>query len=137
MDEVGKMEVGKTTHAVGRTRRETGVALAADLLVALDLSALRSATDFMTRTGEAWGVGVITWMCRRRTHVVLVGKHLERGLNDTTTQTEDEVEGRLLLDVCGGQRVGPASQHISVFASTTPSPPLAFPRRCRHTGGGL
>jgi hypothetical protein len=33
------------------------------------------------------------------THVVLVGEDLERGLNDTTTETEDEVEGRLLLDV--------------------------------------
>lgn len=54
------------TYAVGGTGRETSVALAADLLVA----------------------------------VVLVGKDLERGLNDTTTETEDEVEGRLLLDVC-------------------------------------
>lgn len=31
--------------------------------------------------------------------VVLAGKNLERGLNDTTTETEDEVKGRLLLDV--------------------------------------
>ncbi|CAK9782589.1 unnamed protein product [Cutaneotrichosporon oleaginosum] len=51
--------------AVGRTGREAGVALAADLLVA----------------------------------VVLGRKHLERGLNDTATEAEDEVEGRLLLDV--------------------------------------
>jgi hypothetical protein len=28
--------------------------------------------------------------------VVLGGKGLERGLNDTTTETEDQVEGRLL-----------------------------------------
>jgi hypothetical protein len=28
--------------------------------------------------------------------VVLRGKGLERGLNDTTTETEDQVEGRLL-----------------------------------------
>ena len=55
-----------STHAVGGTGRKTGVALAADLLVA----------------------------------VVLRGEDLERGLNDTTTETEDEVEGRLLLDVC-------------------------------------
>ena len=55
--------------AVGGTGRETSVALAADLLVA----------------------------------VVLAGEHLERGLNDTTTQTEDEVEGRLLLDVVVGE----------------------------------
>ncbi len=51
--------------AVGGTGRETSVALAADLLVA----------------------------------VVLAGEHLERGLDDTTAETEDEVEGRLLLDV--------------------------------------
>ena len=56
--------------AVGSTRRETGVALAADLLVA----------------------------------VVLAGEHLERGLNDTTTQTEHEVESRLLLDVVVRER---------------------------------
>ena len=51
--------------AVGGTRRETSVALSANLLVA----------------------------------VVLAGEHLERGLDDTTTQTEHKVEGRFLLDV--------------------------------------
>ena len=56
--------------AVGSTRRQTRVALAADLLVA----------------------------------VVLAGEHLERRLNDTTTKTEDQVEGRLLLDVVVGKR---------------------------------
>jgi hypothetical protein len=55
--------------AVGGTGRETSVALAANLLVA----------------------------------VVLGGKDLERGLNDTTTETEDEVQGRLLLDVVVGE----------------------------------
>jgi hypothetical protein len=40
------------------------------------------------------------------THVVLVGKDLERWLNDTTTETEDKVESRLLLDVYG---LGPYS----------------------------
>ena len=49
--------------AVGRTWRETGVALAADHLVA----------------------------------VVLGCEGLERGLNDTTTETEDQVEGGLLF----------------------------------------
>ena len=34
-------------------------------------------------------------------HVVLVGKDLERRLNDTTTETEDKVESGLLLDVYG------------------------------------
>jgi len=48
--------------AVGRPRRETGVALSADHLLA----------------------------------VVLGGKGLERWLDDTTTQTEDQVESRLL-----------------------------------------
>ena len=51
--------------AVGGTRRETGVALAADLFVT----------------------------------VVLASKNLERGLDDTTTETEDKVKGGLLLDV--------------------------------------
>ena len=39
--------------------------------------------------------------------VVLGGKGLERGLNDTTTETEDKVESRLLLDVvvCQGASV--------------------------------
>jgi hypothetical protein len=51
--------------AVGSTGRETGVALAADHLVAVELG----------------------------------GKSLERRLNDTTTEAEDQVESRLLLDV--------------------------------------
>ena len=62
-------ELGRVTAlaltAVGGTRRETGVAFAADLLVT----------------------------------VVLAGKNLERGLDDTTTETEDKVKGGLLLDV--------------------------------------
>ncbi|GAO45925.1 hypothetical protein G7K_0171-t1 [Saitoella complicata NRRL Y-17804] len=55
--------------AVGGTGRETGVALAADHLVA----------------------------------VVLGSQSLKRGLNDTTTETEDKVKGRLLLDVVVGE----------------------------------
>jgi hypothetical protein len=51
--------------AVGSTGRETGVALAADHLVAVELG----------------------------------GKSLERRLNDTTTETENKVQSRLLLDV--------------------------------------
>jgi hypothetical protein len=35
--------------------------------------------------------------------VVLGGKGLERGLNDTATETEDQVQSRLLLDVVVGQ----------------------------------
>jgi hypothetical protein len=35
--------------------------------------------------------------------VVLGGKRLERRLNDATTETEDQVEGRLLLDVVVGE----------------------------------
>jgi hypothetical protein len=55
--------------AVGGTGRETGVALAADHLVAVELG----------------------------------GQSLERGLNDTTTEAEDQVEGGLLLDVVVGK----------------------------------
>jgi hypothetical protein len=55
--------------AVGGTGRETGVALAADHLVAVELG----------------------------------GQSLERGLDDTTTQTEDQVQGGLLLDVVVAQ----------------------------------
>jgi len=51
--------------AVSGTRRKTGIALAADHLLA----------------------------------VVLGGKSLQGGLNDTTTETEDKVKGGLLLDV--------------------------------------
>ena len=51
--------------AVGGARRETGIALAANHLVAVELGS----------------------------------QGLEGGLNDTTTETEDQVEGRLLLDV--------------------------------------
>ena len=49
---------------------------------------------------------VSDWLVRRETYVALAadhlvavelgGKGLERGLNDTTTETEDQVEGRLL-----------------------------------------
>ena len=35
--------------------------------------------------------------------VVLGGKHLERGLDDTATETEDQVQGALLLDVVVGE----------------------------------
>jgi hypothetical protein len=35
--------------------------------------------------------------------VVLGGKSLQGGLNDTTTKTEDQVQGGLLLDVVVGQ----------------------------------
>jgi ribose/xylose/arabinose/galactoside ABC-type transport system permease subunit len=55
--------------AVSGTRRKTGIALAADHLLA----------------------------------VVLGGKSLQGGLNDTTTKTEDQVQGGLLLDVVVGQ----------------------------------
>lgn len=55
--------------AVGGTRGETSIALAADGLLA----------------------------------VVLGSKSLERGLNDTTTETEDKVKGRFLLDVVVAQ----------------------------------
>jgi hypothetical protein len=51
--------------AVGRTGRETSVALAADHLVAVELG----------------------------------GESLERGLNETAAETEDQVESRLLLNI--------------------------------------
>jgi hypothetical protein len=35
----------------------------------------------------------------KSTNVVLGSKNLERGLNDTSSESEDEVEGGLLLDV--------------------------------------
>ena len=44
---------------------------------------------------------------KERSHLVAVvgaGQHGERGLNDTTTETEDEVERRLLLDVVVRER---------------------------------
>jgi hypothetical protein len=74
--------VGVTTlalAAVGSTGRETGVALAADHLVAVELG----------------------------------GKSLERRLNDTTTETENKVQSRLLLDVV----VGEGSAILELLAS--------------------
>jgi hypothetical protein len=55
--------------AVGGTRRETSVALAADHLVAVELG----------------------------------GQSLQGGLDDTTTETEDQVESGFLLDVVVGE----------------------------------
>lgn len=55
--------------AVGGTRGQTSIALAADVLLA----------------------------------VVLGSELLKRGLDDTTTETEHKVEGRLLLDVVVGK----------------------------------
>ena len=48
------------------------------------------------------GTGVKTCVTLAADHlvaVVFLGQHTERRLNDTTTQTKDEMEGRLLLDV--------------------------------------
>ena len=64
-----RYEGERETYAVDGPRRQTGVALAADHLVA----------------------------------VVLGGKGLEGGLDDTTTEAEDQVESRLLLDVVVGK----------------------------------
>jgi len=55
--------------AVGRTGWETGVALSADHLVAVELAS----------------------------------QGLERGFDDTTTETEDEMEGRFLLNIVVGE----------------------------------
>jgi hypothetical protein len=79
------------TYAVGSTRRETGVAFSADLLVALGSAVVSGRVRCTARGGHLGRRG--------DTHVVLVGKDLERGLNDTTSESEDKVEGGLLLDV--------------------------------------
>jgi hypothetical protein len=51
--------------------------------------------------GSSWDGG--RGRCVHLLAVVLGGKGLERGLNDATTETEDQVESRLLLDVVVGQ----------------------------------
>jgi len=45
----------------------------------------------------------VTFAADHLVAVVLLGKDTERRLNDTTTKTEDQVKGRLLLDVVVGQ----------------------------------
>lgn len=40
---------------------------------------------------------------RLKTHVVLGGKHLQRGLDNSSSEPQDQVEGRLLLDVVVGK----------------------------------
>jgi hypothetical protein len=68
------------THAVGGSGRESSVAFSADLLVTLNVSQA-------------------LYRDKGKTHVVLGSEDLERRLNDTTSESEDEVEGGLLLDV--------------------------------------
>jgi hypothetical protein len=48
------------------------------------------------------GTGVHAGIALAANHLILVilaGKNLERRLNDSTTETEDQMESRLLLDV--------------------------------------
>ena len=68
--------------AVGGTGREAGL----EALVSI-------------ATGTPSLVGRATYVALAADHLVaveLAGKSLERGLNDTTAEAEDEVEGRLL-----------------------------------------
>jgi hypothetical protein len=58
----------------------------------------RRACSCWLESGAFWTTGS-TYVALAADHLVAVelgGKGLERGLNDTTTETEDEVEGGLL-----------------------------------------
>jgi hypothetical protein len=60
----------------------------------------------VSRVSGGMGGSVATYVALAADHlvaVVLGGKGLERGLNDTTTETEDKVKSRLLLDVVVGK----------------------------------
>jgi hypothetical protein len=60
----------------------------------------------VSRVSGYEGRSVATYVALAADHlvaVVLGGKSLERGLDDTTTETEDKVKSRLLLDVVVGK----------------------------------
>jgi hypothetical protein len=79
--------------AVGSSGRETSVTNSADLLVTL-----------LTQGNEAHlSADQHLPYLYTTTHVVLVGQNLQRGLDDTTSQSQDQVQSRLLLDVVVGQ----------------------------------
>ena len=75
--------------AVGSTRRETGL-----------YTRVRAIERCFDRCE---GVSYVALAADHLVAVELGGQSLQRGLNDTTTQTEDQVEGRLLLDVVVGK----------------------------------
>jgi hypothetical protein len=75
--------------AVDGTRGQAGVALAADPARGL----VQLCTAVVVAGANAHLVAV-----------VLGGEGLERGLDDAAAQTEDEMQGRLLLDVVVGER---------------------------------
>lgn len=76
--------------AVGGSGRKSGVADSADLLVTL----CKIRYDDQLHRNGPW---------TSDTHVVLVGQDLQGRLNDTTPQSQDQVQSRLLLDVVVGQ----------------------------------
>ena len=63
-----------------------------------------TATLLLTTVGSTRRETSITLTTDHLVTVVLGSQSLKRGLNDTTTKTEDQVKGRFLLDVVITQR---------------------------------
>lgn len=76
--------------AVGSSGRKSGVADSADLLVTL-------------HSKGTFHQSLKLHLRKRQTHVVLVGQNLQGRLDDTTSQSQDQVQSRLLLNVVVGQ----------------------------------
>jgi hypothetical protein len=57
----------------------------------------------LTAVGGTWWETGVALAANHLVAVVLGGKGLERWLNDTTTETEDQMEGGLLLNVVVGK----------------------------------
>ena len=56
-------------------------------------------TLLLSAVSSSWGKSGVALSANHLITVVLSGQNLERWLNGTTTETEDEVKSRLLLDV--------------------------------------
>ncbi|KAH8357067.1 hypothetical protein KR200_009908 [Drosophila serrata] len=57
----------------------------------------------LAAVGGTWVQAGVALAADHLVAVVLLGQDAQRGLNDTTTQAEHQVQGRLLLDVVVGQ----------------------------------
>ena len=57
----------------------------------------------LTAVGCTWVKASVALATDHLIAVVLLGQHTERGLDDTTTKTENQMESGLLLDIVVGQ----------------------------------
>lgn len=71
------------------------------------------ATLLLAAVGGTWVQTSVALAADHLVAVVLLGENTQRGLNDTTTQAEHQVQGRLLLDVVVRQ----SAAILQLFAS--------------------